>query len=275
MGNLWRIVLAGVDEFADNFDRRLVAAFCRHFGSRHEINSLLLVEGPDHQLELRIREDPSDAEDAGSGSAGDPCSTRDHRVNGVGGDGLITGAQCANLVHWGAPGHGITKRIDRGICSLGTAAASVNTASDAEWPQQPAEAEFLQVILIDFQKLCLDVHLGGGHSHRGIHQRVNEINVIPGISDHQFASGGEVVGAGSRRKVHPLRSQVFLGIVAGRDPGSIRIRGRSSGLSLGGTVIRGFLGDERRGNLVFLGDKHVGRFRKGDDGDRIRVDLEL
>ena len=51
-----------IDEFLNDFNRRLLSALCCHLWSRHQIDPLFLIQGMNHHLELGVGKDPGDAE---------------------------------------------------------------------------------------------------------------------------------------------------------------------------------------------------------------------
>src|SRR5205823_9500415 len=62
--NLRGLKLCGVTKFADDFDYRALAAFRSDPRGRKHIDSFFLVQGPDHDLELRIRKHAAQSENS-------------------------------------------------------------------------------------------------------------------------------------------------------------------------------------------------------------------
>ena len=145
-----------------------------------------------------------------------------------------------------------------------------------ELAKQPVDAHFLEVVLCDLEKLGLDLHLAWRRSHLRFYERVDEVEVCLGVLDDQLAGARDEVRTGTRRKRYALsfeklsRTRASLNgrLRAGRN----RLAPRAGQRRLTACGQRGY---EARRNLILLGDQDIGRLGLGNDGDRIRFDLQF
>ena len=91
IGNFRRIKLRRITKFPHDLDHGALAALGRDARRGEQIDALLLVQRPDHDLELRIGEDSAQAEEARGERAG-ARNAKEKRVNRIGGDRQIAAA---------------------------------------------------------------------------------------------------------------------------------------------------------------------------------------
>ena len=166
-------------------------------------------------------------------------------------------------------------RIDQGIARIvdvssqpHRAAAAINSRSPGEGKlaDEPVEAEFVEVVLGNLQKLRLDFDLCRTGCYGGFHQTIDQIEIELGIFNNQPTGAGNIIGAGSRGEGNALGFQKILGFRAGGDGLAVRTGfGSAAGHRL----------HEAGRNLVFLGDKHIGVFGLGHHHDRVGLDLDF
>ena len=87
-------VFGRVDEFADDFDGRLLAGAGGHRRSGHQVGALFLGEAAHDHLDLAVREQTGESHDAGShaGRLGGAVRIVEDRVDAVAVDRLVTAA---------------------------------------------------------------------------------------------------------------------------------------------------------------------------------------
>ena len=95
----------------------------------------------------------------------------------------------------------------------GCAAASIGTAAtgELEGAKEPVKAEFLEVVLGDFEEAGLDFHLAWGCGQRDLHEGIDQVQVGLCVLDQELAAGCQISRGGSWWKRDALGLQELLG----------------------------------------------------------------
>ena len=157
----------GITELADDLDDGALAALGRDLGRGEEIDALLLVERANDHLELRIGEDAGDGADGRRQRGG----ARDGKSSASMALALIAeiAAAIAGVVNRVAvlptgPTPGATNGKSAGLSAgevpgVPPPRKTFLVAGSIELPEQPVEAQFLEIVLLDFDELGFDLDL--------------------------------------------------------------------------------------------------------------------
>ena len=218
--NLRRLKLRGVTKFADDFDYRALAAFRGDPRGRKHIDSLFLVQGPDHDLELRIRKHAAQSENS-CRNTGRPRRAAEQRINRVPADRESAAPVSASQRKFPdriAPRRNewiITGSKRRRIGRRAAAAKDVRRSRDIKLSKQPVEAELLQIALVDLDKFRFDLDLLRARHVGLLHDRVDQFQIIRRVAHDEPAALRKKIRARSgHRKGNTLALEKFLGAFA-------------------------------------------------------------
>ncbi len=159
-----RIELRRVTKLAHNLDDRALSALGRDPRRREEVNALFLIERADDHLKSGIGKDPGEAENRRRDLASSSGGPEEQGVNRVGVNPELSAAIAGgNRIHLTSRSllraERIILRLHRSASARGSSAAKNSLAANVKLPEQPIEAEFLEIILRDLDEFGLDLYL--------------------------------------------------------------------------------------------------------------------
>ena len=151
-------ICSWVTKFSDDFDDGALSALGGHAWRRKEIDAFLLIQRPNDNLKLWIGEHARQSKDSRGHASSLPEAWHQKGVERVRGNRKIAAAvsACSRILSNGLPRGRINERKIRRVHGCLISRRSTRTENlpvKAKWAQEPIEAKFLEIILINLNKL--------------------------------------------------------------------------------------------------------------------------
>ena len=277
--NLRRGEFCRISELADDLDFRDLGALGGHAGSREEVNSLLLVQSAHDELECRIGAGSDERCDAGREQAAG-SGAGEQGVNDTSGDGGAAASVSSShrsISDIRREGEVLpVKRISGSGCSA--AGEYTEVPRDVRLAEHPVEAQFLEVVLRDFDEFRLNLDLlRTAFGLADFDDFFDEVEVVLGVLDDERAARLAVHRHRAWREGDAIRDEPVpcTGLNACR---WVRRRCSEAASRCGScstTTDARRLRDHIRRNLPLLREELLGLRTERDDVHRERLDLVL